>query len=321
MISDETKKAITNRELSSMMAEFKKRPLLTADQEVELGNQVQAGVALMLSIDPDCSGRFGRFDPAQLTPKDLKKWQKAVRAKNKMVAANMRLVIHIGSRSGFFSTASGQMDAQDLVQHGALGLDHAAEKFDPTKGFKFSTYAYWWVKQAMTRGMQAEMRHIKLPEHILSDLWRLRKISSHLAQRLGAAPSREQIIDEASRSKVFKKSLTPERLDYLLEKSSLPYSLDYLVSETSRLGDFIASDFNLSETSERQLAFDQVIDEARKCLDAEEINIMRLRYIDQLPTKEISEETGLSANKIKTIEQRSLRRLRKAMSQYPAVAV
>ena len=204
-------------------------PLLTPSEEIELGNQVQA----MMQFTEDGSREF---DEASLTTKDRRMLRIGRRAKERMMKANLRLVVSVAKKY-----QGKGLELLDLIQEGSLGLERAVEKFDPTRGYKFSTYAFWWIRQSMTRAIACQSRTIRLPVHLSERLTTIRKVSLDLAHKLGAMPSRVEIAEAMD--------IPLEELDSLLRQALTTSSLDAPVNgEEGRsfLGDLIA-DSNLDE--------------------------------------------------------------------------
>jgi len=199
-----------------------KRALLTAAQEVELAKRIEAGVFAnhMLDSEPDLAGE-------QAT--DLRALVRdGERARNHLLEANLRLVVSLAKRY----TGRG-MPLLDLIQEGNLGLIRAVEKFDYAKGFKFSTYATWWIRQAITRGMADQARTIRLPVHLVEQVNKIARVKRDLHQRLGRDATHEEIAEESG--------LPVEKIGDLLDHSRDPVSLDMPVGneEEAPLGDFI----------------------------------------------------------------------------------
>ena len=194
-------------------------PLLTPAEEIELGNQVQA--MMRLTEEEPESG---------YTDKQKKTIRVGRRSKERMMKANLRLVVSVAKKY-----QGKGLELLDLIQEGSLGLERAVEKFDPTRGYKFSTYAFWWIRQSMTRAIACQARTIRLPVHLSERLTAIRKVSLDLAHKLGAMPSRKEIAEAMD--------MPIDELDSLLRQALTTSSLDAPVNgEEGRsfLGDLIA---------------------------------------------------------------------------------
>ncbi|MFC0112864.1 sigma-70 family RNA polymerase sigma factor [Kibdelosporangium aridum] len=275
-----------------------KTALLTAAQEVDLAKRIEAGVFAqhMLETNPQL--------PAQRRM-DLKSLIRDGHvAKNHLLEANLRLVVSLAKRY----TGRG-MPLLDLIQEGNLGLIRAVEKFDYTKGFKFSTYATWWIRQAITRGMADQGRTIRLPVHLVEQVNKLARIKRDLHQQLGREATHEELAKESG--------LSVSKVADLLDHSRDPVSLDMPVGaeEDAPLGDFI-------EDSEATDAEGAVIsgllqDDLRRVLatlDEREQHVIRLRYgIDDGQPRtldQIGKRFGLSRERVRQIEREVMSKLR-----------
>ncbi|MEV5323451.1 RNA polymerase sigma factor [Nonomuraea sp. NPDC052634] len=282
-----------------------RRTLLTAAQEVELARRIEAGLyaEYKLETQPDL-------------PEDLREDLKMVvedgkQAKDHMLEANLRLVVSVAKKY----TDRG-MSLLDVVQEGNLGLIRAVEKFDYTKGFKFSTYAMWWIRQAIQRGFADSARTIRLPVHVLEMLSKLSRVERDMHQRLGREPTPEELAVELDK--------TPDQIEELLRTSRQPISLNATIGEDGEttIGDLI-EDVDSPEASEivdRQLLGDQlrgVLDN----LSPRESKIMALRFglVDGKPhtLDEIGKHLGLTRERIRQLEKESLSKLRHPSNTRP----
>jgi RNA polymerase primary sigma factor len=272
--------------------------LLTAEQEVDLAKRIEAGLFAehKLDTEPDLPEDFRR--ELELVAED------GQRAKSHMLEANLRLVVSVAKKY----TDRG-LSLLDVVQEGNLGLIRAVEKFDYTKGYKFSTYAMWWIRQAIQRGFADSARTIRLPVHVLEMLSKLSRVERDMHQRLGREPTPEELAVELDR--------TPDQIEELLRTSRQPISLDSTIGEDGEtsIGDLI-EDVDAPEASEmvdRQLMAEQL----RSALDAltpREATIMSMRFglYDGNPhtLDEIGRALGLTRERIRQLEKQSLSKLR-----------
>jgi RNA polymerase primary sigma factor len=272
--------------------------LLTAEQEVDLAKRIEAGLYAehKLETEPKLS---------QALRRDLEDVaDDGRRAKAHMLEANLRLVVSVAKK---YSDRG--LSLLDVVQEGNLGLIRAVEKFDYTKGYKFSTYAMWWIRQAIQRGFADSARTIRLPVHVLEMLSKLSRVERDMHQRLGREPTPEELAVELDR--------TPDQIEELLRTSRQPISLDSTIGEDGEtsIGDLI-EDTDAPEASElvdRQLLADQL----RHALDAltpREATIMAMRFglYDGNPhtLDEIGRALGLTRERIRQLEKQSLSKLR-----------
>jgi RNA polymerase primary sigma factor len=275
-----------------------RRQLLTAEEEVNLAKRIEAGLYAEHKLETE----------KRLT-KQLRAELEAVaedgrRAKAHMLEANLRLVVSVAKK---YSDRG--LSLLDVVQEGNLGLIRAVEKFDYTKGYKFSTYAMWWIRQAIQRGFADSARTIRLPVHVLEMLSKLSRVERDMHQRLGREPTPEELAIELDR--------TPDQIEELLRTSRQPISLDSTIGEDGEtsIGDLI-EDIDAPEAGElvdRQLMADQL----RHALDAltpREATIMSMRFglYDGNPhtLDEIGKALGLTRERIRQLEKQSLSKLR-----------
>jgi RNA polymerase primary sigma factor len=275
-----------------------KVPLLNAEQEVELAKRIEAGLFAEEKLAEDRRLASDQRIDLEWIADD------GHRAKNHLLEANLRLVVSLAKRY----TGRGMLFL-DLIQEGNLGLIRAVEKFDYTKGYKFSTYAMWWIRQAIQRGFADSARTIRLPVHVLEMLSKLSRVERDMHQRLGREPTPEELAVELDR--------TPDQIEELLRTSRQPISLDSTIGEDGEtsIGDLI-EDVDAPEASEmvdRQLMAEQL----RSALDAltpREATIMSMRFglYDGNPhtLDEIGRALGLTRERIRQLEKQSLSKLR-----------
>ncbi len=256
------------------LREIGKIPLLTAEQELTLANRVVAG--------------------------DKK-------AKDEMAEANMRLVVSIAKRY------SGRgLDFLDLIQEGNTGLLRAVEKFDPSKGFKFSTYATWWIRQAITRAIADQARVIRIPVHMVETINKLLRTQRRMTQELNREPTIDELAKELE--------MEPEKIEYVMKIKQDVNSLDAAVrddEEDSVLGDFIEDEDTKSpdETATEQLLKEQVQGILESALSERELKIVRMRFGledgKNHTLEEVGHEFAVTRERIRQIEAKALAKLRK----------
>jgi RNA polymerase primary sigma factor len=272
--------------------------LLTAEQEVDLAKRIEAGLFAEHKLETASGLDENYRRELEFVAEDGR------RAKSHMLEANLRLVVSVAKK---YSDRG--LSLLDVVQEGNLGLIRAVEKFDYTKGYKFSTYAMWWIRQAIQRGFADSARTIRLPVHVLEMLSKLSRVERDMHQKLGREPTPEELAVELDR--------TPDQIEELLRTSRQPISLDSTIGEDGEtsIGDLI-EDVDAPEASElvdRQLMAEQL----RSALDAltpREATIMAMRFglYDGNPhtLDEIGRALGLTRERIRQLEKQSLSKLR-----------
>ncbi|MFU8871372.1 RNA polymerase sigma factor [Micromonospora sp. SL4-19] len=279
-----------------------KVPLLNAEQEVELAKRIEAGLYAAERLRAADEGEEKLTRDMQ---RDLL-WisRDGERAKNHLLEANLRLVVSLAKRY----TGRG-MAFLDLIQEGNLGLIRAVEKFDYTKGYKFSTYATWWIRQAITRAMADQARTIRIPVHMVEVINKLGRIQRELLQDLGREPTPEELAKEMD--------ITPEKVLEIQQYAREPISLDQTIGDEgdSQLGDFI-------EDSEAVVAVDAVsfsllqdqLQQVLQTLSEREAGVVRLRFglTDGQPRTldEIGQVYGVTRERIRQIESKTMSKLR-----------
>ncbi len=265
------------------LKEIGRVPLLSADEEIVLAKQIEAGAQ------------------EDATYKEI---QLAKKAKKKLVDANLRLVVSIAKRY-----VGRGMLFLDLIQEGNMGLIKAVEKFDFSKGFKFSTYATWWIRQAITRAIADQARTIRIPVHMVETINKLIRVQRQLLQDLGRDPAPEEIGEEMD--------LPPEKVREILKIAQEPVSLETPIGEEddSHLGDFIEDQEaqSPSDHAAYELLKEQLEDVLDTLTDREE-NVLRLRFgLDDGRTRtleEVGKVFGVTRERIRQIEAKALRKLR-----------
>jgi RNA polymerase primary sigma factor len=291
-------KAPTNDPVRMYLKEIGKVPLLTAEEEVDLAKRIEAGLFASEKL-----AKPGRKSDKMI--RDLEAIERDGQiAKKKLVEANLRLVVSIAKRY-----VGRGMLFLDLIQEGNLGLIRAVEKFDYTKGYKFSTYATWWIRQAITRAIADQARTIRIPVHMVETINKLIRIQRQLLQDLGREPLPEEIAKEMD--------LTPEKVREILKVSQEPVSLETPIGEEedSHLGDFIEdSDAVVPVDAASFILLQEQLDSVLHTLSEREKKVIQLRFglTDGHPRtlEEVGREFGVTRERIRQIESKTLSKLR-----------
>ncbi|MCQ5092353.1 RNA polymerase sigma factor RpoD [Slackia exigua] len=293
---------LTGDPVRMYLKEIGKVPLLTAAEEIDLAMKIEAGVAATAELEraEDEGIELNRRDKRRLTRVEAV----GLDAKQQLIEANLRLVVSIAKRY-----VGRGMLFLDLIQEGNLGLIRAVEKFDYTKGFKFSTYATWWIRQAITRAIADQARTIRIPVHMVETINKLVRIQRQLLQDLNRDPTPEEIGE--------KMGLSAERVREIQKISQEPVSLETPIGEEedSQLGDFIEDDSAVVPPD--AASFSMLQEQLSKVLDGlaeRERKVISLRFglEDGHPhtLEEVGREFGVTRERIRQIESKTLAKLR-----------
>ena len=268
-------------------------PLLTPAEEIELAHHVQA------------AKRLQQEHSGPLSPKQKRQLRMGQKARDRMMAANLRLVVSVAKKY-----QNQGLELLDLVQEGAIGLERAVDKFDPAMGYKFSTYAYWWIRQGMTRAIDNSARTIRLPIHVSEKLSRMRRISRELSHRLGRQPNRLELAHAMG--------TTPEELEELLTQSAPCASLDAHArgdEDRSTLGELIADPASGEhfDSMDRHLQKEHLGTWLSQLNDREQ-KILKLRFglegSEPLTLAEIGRQINVSRERVRQLEAKAIMKLR-----------
>ena len=309
-----TKRNYSADMVRTYLHEIGRVPLLTHEQEIVYGKQVQR----MMTLLTEKEELEDRLD----TKLSLKEWAKNAqlseielnrivkqgqRAKKKMIEANLRLVVAIAKKY-----QKRNMEFLDLIQEGSLGLERGVEKFDPTRGYKFSTYAYWWIRQAITRAIAQQARTIRLPIHITEKLNKIKKTQRELAQKLGRSAEVGEIARELD--------LKPEQIREYLSIARQPISLDVRVGDNqdTELSELLEDDGISPDRYATQQLLRNDLYNLMADLSPQQQEVISLRFGledgKELSLAKIGQRMGISRERVRQLEHQALAHLRRRRS-------
>jgi RNA polymerase nonessential primary-like sigma factor len=291
-------------------------PLLSHEQEITLGRQVQELVGLEeleLELEVQLGNKPSQAELAQAAglsaPLLKKRLQAGRRAKERMVAANLRLVVSVAKKY-----TRRNMELLDLIQEGTIGLVRGVEKFDPTRGYKFSTYAYWWIRQGITRAIAEKSRTIRLPIHITETLNKLKKGQRELSQLLGRTPTVTELAEAVE--------LPEEEVKDLLCRARQPVSLETKVGDgdDTELLDLLAGDAELPEERVDGECLKGDLRALLEQLPELQGRVLKMRYgieagepqesSEPMSLSAIAKQLGMSRDKTRNLERKALEGVR-----------
>jgi RNA polymerase nonessential primary-like sigma factor len=293
------------------LREIGRVPLLTREQEIVYGKQVQQMMALLeakealvkkLRREIAIEEWTAKVNLSEAELNDL--IRKGQRAKQKMIEANLRLVVAIAKKY-----QKRNMEFLDLIQEGTMGLERGVEKFDPIRGYKFSTYAYWWIRQAITRAIAQQARTIRLPIHITEKLNKIKKVQRELAQTLGRSPNAVEIAEALE--------LEPAQIREYLNLARQPVSLDVRVGDNqdTELQDLLEDDGISPENFMTQESLRQDLDTLLSELTPQQREVLSLRFGlqdgNELSLAKVGERLNLSRERVRQLEHQALAHLRR----------
>ena len=300
--------------LSAFLGEIGRHQLLTPEQELTMGRKVQA----MVALNERCQLAGGSGPACVYNDEEKRTIKRGERAKNQMITSNLRLVVNLAKRY-----QGKGLDLLDLIQEGTLGLTRAVQKYDPTRGHRFSTYAYWWIRQGLNRALSTQSRTIRIPVNVNEKLTKLRAAKARLMQSNGLPPTSEQLAESMQ--------ISLSEVEDLLgcELRSVTVSLQGVVkskSDPSELVDVLPSDeippMERAEIAERTASAWKLLDKSN--LTPKERTVVMLRFgldgsHEWRTLAEVARHMNCSREYCRQVVQRALRKLRKTGIQHGLV--
>ena len=298
---------LTGDSVRAYLRDIGRIPLLEHDEEILLGRQVQRLMEIKSQEEElENADNQQLADKLGLTIKELRREIRAgEKAKDKMVTANLRLVVSVAKKY-----TKRNMELLDIIQEGTIGLVRGVEKFDPGRGYKFSTYAYWWIRQGITRAIAEKSRAIRLPIHVTEYLNKLKKAQRELSQMNGYMPNVFQLSDHLG--------LTVDEIKDLMCKARQPTSLEIKIGENrdTALIDLLEDETQLPDTLLEQQYIKEDIRELIKDLPEMQAAVISMRYgigeemLEPMSMTAIGQVLNMSRDRVRTLEHKALKALR-----------
>lgn len=302
----------SNRDtLGTYLLQIGNVPLLTHDQEIFYGHKVQK-MMVLLDFKATLEEKLEKFPTleqwSEVANISVSQLQEILRqgedARKRMIEANLRLVVSIAKKFQYQN-----LDLVDLIQEGTLGLQRAVEKFEPARGYKFSTYGYWWIKQAIARGIDQQSRTIRLPSHVNQKLKKIKRVQRELTQKLGHRPTMAEIAANIA--------LEPKQLQTYLHLSTQPFSLDVKIgpNQDTELHDLLEDTQYSVENQAEQQSLRECLQEVLSELTPQQQEIITLHFGlhdgRELSLREVAQRMNISHTRVRQIERQAFTRLRK----------
>jgi RNA polymerase nonessential primary-like sigma factor len=297
---------VSGDSVRSYLRDIGRIPLLEHDEEIILGRRVQRLMEineLKAELNADNENLAGVLDiPLKQLKREIREGEKA---KDKMVTANLRLVVSVAKKY-----TKRNMELLDIIQEGTIGLVRGVEKFDPGRGYKFSTYAYWWIRQGITRAIAEKSRAIRLPIHVTENLNKLKKAQRELSQINGYMPSVFQLSEHLG--------LTVDEIKDLMCKARQPTSLEIKIGENrdTALIDLLEDETQLPETILERQCIKEDMREMISDLPEMQAAVVSMRYgigediLEPMSMTAIGQVLNMSRDRVRTLEHKALRELR-----------
>ncbi len=303
---------LTGDSVRSYLRDIGRIPLLEHDEEILLGRQVQRMMEIKgIETELELKEKSDLASALGITTKDLRRQLRdGERAKDKMVTANLRLVVSVAKKY-----TKRNMELLDIIQEGTIGLVRGVEKFDPGRGYKFSTYAYWWIRQGITRAIAEKSRAIRLPIHITENLNKLKKAQRELSQMNGQMPNVFELSNHLG--------LTVDEIKDLMCKARQPTSLEIKIGENrdTALIDLLEDETQLPENILETQYVKEDIRELIADLPEMQAAVISMRYgigdemLEPMSMTAIGQVLNMSRDRVRTLEHKALRGLRNDSDQ------